>query len=703
MKKAFFVLFILVLLSAAWTVSGQKALAVSSPSSLGPDPDFGRLPLYFAPNRGQADPEALFYARTSLYTLLATREGLVLDSRHEENEDVSRLVFAGANPDVRVYAEQPTEHRVSYFLGDDPSHWRAGIPTSRAIVYEGVYRGIDLKVYGCEREIEYDWIVKPGGDPRDIKLVLEAVCAVSLDDKGDLVTLGSFGEIRHKKPVAYQTVDGERRPVTAAFVIFENKAFGIRVGRYNPAFDLVIDPMVIVYATYLGGNGNETGYSIDVDSSGAVYLIGTTASAGFPLKKAYQPKIAGSRDIFVTKIAPGGKSLVYSTFLGGTKADGGMDIEVDADGAAVIAGYTESGDFPVFNAWQKTNRGFKEAILVKLAADGQSLEYSTYLGGSKIDWCYDLALADDGTVYLSGYTFSTNFPVKKALQSSMAGRADAFLTKFSKTGQSLIFSTYLGGSDIDNGWGLAVDKDGSAYLGGETESLDFPVKNAFQSRHGGGGRDLFVTKVSADGQTMVYSTYLGGAQGDSCYGLAVDGQGQAVIVGSTASENFPTKSPFQSSLKKGRDAFVTKFSSSGRSLVFSSYLGGSGSDEVRGVASDSEGRTYLCGLTGSSDFPVKNAFQKTYGKGTYDAFVSEIAADGTKLEFSSFLGGTSDDFAQGLAVGSDGAIYVAGDTESKDFPVKNAFKSLKKGGTDAFVVKVSKSASGSHRATPDKR
>jgi len=689
MKKVFFIFSILVLLSAAWAVSGQKARAVSSPASVKPDPDFGTLPLYFAPNRGQADAEALFYVQTPLYTLWITRQGLMFDSGREGGREISRLVFAGASPDVRVYAEQPTDHRVSYFIGDDPSRWRGGIPTSRAIVYEGVYRGIDLKVYGREREIEYDWVVRPGGDPCSIRLVLEGAGAVGLDDKGDIVIRRSFGEIRHRKPRAYQVIDGRERFVDAAFEVQRNKEIGLRLGRYSPAFDLVIDPLVLVSSTYLGGSATDYIVGMAVDGAGAVYTTGWTYSRNFPRKNPPQAKIAGSYDAFLTKLAPDGKSLVYSTYLGGAERDTGACVVVDGSGAAYVAGSSESTNFPVKNAIQEKNRGSEDGFITKVSPDGRSLAYSTYWGGAKEDACWGIALDPAGNLLVVGDSWSTNLPLKRPLQPANAGHRDAFLSKLSADGRKLLFSTYWGGSQSEYTTGsVCLDSSGAIYFQGVTFSDDFPVKAAFQSKFGGGYRDNFLAKISAACDRVIYATFLGGAKDEDSYALAVSPEGEAVVGGRSNSPNYPLKNPFQGALGGYMDAVITRFNADGRTLVFSTYLGGTGNDVINGIDLDAGGAVTVCGSTGSLNFPVKNAYQTVYGKGYGDAFLTRLSAPGTQLVFSSFLGGTSSDAAKQVVLGTDGTIYLAGVTSSKDFPLKGAFQKTNAGGDDVFIAKL---------------
>lgn len=377
----------------------------------------------------------------------------------------------------------------------------------------------------------------------------------------------------------------------------------------------------------------------------------------------------------------------YSTYLGGSSNDQGWGIAVDGSGNAYVTGRTFSSNFPTVNASQSSNAGGWDGFVMKLSGTG-TRNYSTYLGGSSGDYGWGIAVDGSGNAYVTGYTTSTNFPTINASQSSFGGTEDAFVTKLSSTG-ARSYSTYLGGSSFEEAWGIAVDSGGNAYVTGYTYSTNFPTVNASQSSIAG-VNDAFVTKLGSDG-TRSYSTYLGGSLDDLGDGIAVDGDGNVYITGYTTSTNFPTLNASQSSRAGGFDAFVTKLSSTG-TREYSTYLGGSSDDFARGIAVDGSGNAHVTGYTASTNFPTLNASQSSYS-GAYDTFVTKFDSSATR-EYSTYLGGNSFDYGFGIAVDGSTNAYVAGFTTSTDFPTVNASQSsLSLGGSsDAFVTKISGTA-----------
>jgi len=353
------------------------------------NPDFGKIPLYFIPNQGQVDEKALFYAKASRYTLWLTKEGLVFDStrrtkkesthskrlspedinNHEDvkyDRDVSRLVFLNAKGSPEVIPVDDTEHNVNYFIGNDKSKWRTNIQTSQTVLYKELYPNIDLKVYGIERQIEYDFVVKPGGEVSDISFEYKDVKKTRIDKEDNLVIETRFGELKHAEPVSYQVIERRRIEVEAEFREIGERTYKFSVEEYNRDYDLIIDPLVLVYSTYLGGSSYEWGHDIAVDSEGAAYITGRTHSTDFPTQNAYQgTKKPVYQDAFVTKFSTDGTSLVYSTYLGGSDDDDGYGIAVDDDGAAYITGGTKSTDFPAKNAYQGAKAGATSAYIAK--------------------------------------------------------------------------------------------------------------------------------------------------------------------------------------------------------------------------------------------------------------------------------------------------------------------------------------------------
>jgi hypothetical protein len=397
---------------------------------------------------------------------------------------------------------------------------------------------------------------------------------------------------------------------------------------------LSADGSTLVYITYLGGNGEDSGSGIAVDGTGNVYITGKTYSTNFPTTDNAQDKtLNGGRDGFVAKLNADGDELLYSTYLGGSSWEYGQDIAVDDTGNAYITGFTH-GNFPTTaGTVQPTHGGSTDPFVVKLNADGSTLIYSTYLGGSSCDGGSGIAVDSDGNAYITGDTHSTNFPTANPLQSTKAGGgSDAFVAKLNADGSELIYSTYLGGSGGEDFADITIDGEGNAYLTGHTYSIDFPTTtNALQPSFGGGDDDALVVKLNADGSDLIYSTHLGGSGADRGYGIVIDGDGNVYVTGYTSSTDFPTADPLQAENGGGYDAFVAKLNDDGSTLLYSTYLGGSGYENVdvlphgdSGIAIDDTGNIYLTGSTTSTDFPTESPLQPNFGGGDSDAFVAKM-------------------------------------------------------------------------------
>lgn len=686
------------------------------------DLDYGKLPLYFIQNVGQEDAEALFYARTSGYSLWLSRRGMVFDLKPNSSvpkaykRDFYSLEFLGAAPDPQVIALDDAEYKVNYFAGRDPADWKTNIPTSRAVLYQGLYPGIDLKIYGREKKIEYDWIVHPCGDVSQIRIVLQGAQETRIDAEENLVVNTVLGEFTHIKPVCYQDIKGVRVPVAGSFQELALHTYGITVADYDNSFDLVIDPVVLVYSTYLGGGNYEYAADIALDSQGAAYIAGTTYSANFPLKDPFDTDIQGQSEAFVTKIDPAGKALVYSTYLGGSLFEEAGDVAVDSAGSAYIVGSTKSLDFPVKNAFQRLLKGESDVFVTKLSPDGGSLVYSSFLGGFEIDHGAGIAVDKKGAVYVTGSTNSSNFPLKKPFQqnprNSHPTYREGFITKIHSKGKSLVYSSYLGGDRADYPRAVAVNKKGEAFITGRTNSLNFPTVKAAQASFGGYD-DAFVCKVHREGRRLLYSTYLGGTDQEYVRGIALDKAGAAYVTGHTYSNNFPDKYPVQGVLVRDEvfsepdqyvfklipkesskaddmdaDCYVTKLSPDGRKFVYSTFIRGNKSDQGISIVVDSEGSAFVTGSTKSKDFPTADSFQKKL-KGGSDAFICKLFPSGDGLMFSTYLGGSGDDYGTGIVLDAEGKIYIVGSTKSTDFPLQKPLQKNKRGSKhDLFITKL---------------
>ena len=672
-------------LSCVFSVLAASSLGAALPR----DAQYGHLPLHFEPNVGQADANVRFLSRGSGYALFLTQSETVAVLRSPSaRESVVRLRFVDANDHAPAAGERLTGGATNDFGGNDPRRWRSGIPHFERVRMSGVYDGIDVVYYGTEGGVEYDFVVAPGSDPGRIAMRFEGPTQIDVDAGGDLVLHLDGGVIRQQRPVAYQERAGVRHPVAARYRQDAPRQFAIELGAYDRTLPLIIDP-VLAWSTYLGGSGSDQAFSIAVDGTGSTYVAGLTGSANFPTANAFQATFAGSADAFVAKLNPAGTAFVYSTYLGGSATDIGRGIAVDADGNAYVTGETFSSDFPTVNAVQATFGGTSDVFLVKLNAAGSALVYATYLGGTLDDTGRSVAIDAARNAYVAGWTHSANYPTANAIQAANAGPPDAFLTKVNAAGSALVYSTYIGGSGGDFGYGVAVDGSGAASVAGVTQSANFPVANAIQASLAG-TEDAFVLKVNAAGTAFVYSTYLGGSTADGARGVALDGTGSAYVAGYTNSTNFPTANAVQAASAGALEAFVTKIDPAGSALVYSTYLGGSASEIANGIAVDSAGQAHVIGDTNSTDFPTAAPVQ-AFG-GAEDVFVTKFNAAGTGLVYSTYLGGSLTEHGNGLAVGSAGDAYLAGQTSSTDFPTANAIQASQAGNGDAFVAKLVDSA-----------
>jgi uncharacterized repeat protein (TIGR01451 family) len=667
--------------------------------------NYGNLPLTFVENAGQARSDIRYLLNMPGYGISFTPEEAMYifigNAQNEQKGLALSLQFLHANTSVDIEGRQQQLGKVNYMIGNDPEKWRTSLSTYREVAYRELWPGVDLIFHGEGGKLKYDVVVQPGARIEDIHLAYQGADRLSLDEKGNLLIHTPFGILTEEHPVSYQEIEGKKVPVESRFVLKENEqeacVYGFEVGDdYHADYALVIDP-TLLYSSYLGGSGTETGFAIAVDGAGNAFVTGQTVSANFSLTPgAFQTMLAGSSDAFVTKVNPEGTALVYSTFLGGTSLDLGMGIAVDGAGLAYVTGQTISSNFPVTpGAFQTTIGGNRDGFVTKLNFDGSGLVYSTYLGGSSVDNGNAIAVDGSGIAYVTGSTSSSNFPVTSGVfQSTLAGSSDVFVTKLNAAGSALVYSTYIGGSSIDEGLAITIDGSGNAYVTGDTFSANFPTTpGAFQiTLHG--TQDAFIFKLNATATALVYSTYLGGSGNDDGEGIAIDGSGKAYVTGKTNSTDFPvTAGSFQTTYGGGSfDAYVTKLNADGTQLVYSTFLGGSGADSGVGIGFHA-GIAYVTGGTGSDNFPITPDAIQPIPAGGGDAFLTELSPDGSSLVFSTFLGGSSSDAAFSIAVDGSGSAYLIGQTFSTNFPVTpGAFQTALAGGGDAFVTKIGATA-----------
>ncbi len=590
----------------------------------------------FESNRGQAPPEVQYLARLPGQIVFLT--GSAIELSLGKTREPLRFRFARGAGELKWKGVTPLAGRSHYFYGNDPDSWITRVPHYGRVRAASVWDGIDAVCYGKHGRLEFDFVVAPGANPRLIRLRIDGALGMRLTREGDLLIDTSAGPVRQHRPVAYQRTPNGRSPVAAAFRLGPDNDVSIEVGDFDRQRALVIDP-VITFSTFWGGTGLDEALAVATDTQGNVYIAGRTDSVDFPTRDgSVQPNYASTGfpgDAFVTKFSPDGKQVLFSTFLGGSDGDTARSIAIDSQGGIYVAGDTDSRDFPVSNgAYQLFN-------------------------------------------------------------SSVGLFSEGFVAKLSRDGSQLVYSTYIGDIFTDRVYAVAVDGQGNAYVGGSSDSSEFPTTpGVFRSSCRGMGAGGFVSKLTPDGTALIYSVRVCGSANDEVLALAVDSAGNVYAGGVTGSDDFPTTagSP-QEQAGGGEDGFVVKISPDASKLVWGTYLGGIGADAVQGIAVDGDGNVYAAGYTSSSDFPVTDgAFQKQHASGgaSQDAFVVKVASEGSGLVYSTFVGGSGADQATAVAVGDDGAAYVTGFTESLDFPTTPAnCLTGYAGGRDAFVLKLS--------------
>lgn len=691
------------LLLTALALAPVAVFAAGSGKRLRASSDYARLPLNFEENTGQTDERVRYISRGAGYTLFLTPTETVLSltgmDRERKTATTSlRMSFAGSR-EASVQGKELQTGRSQYFIGSDATQWRSVRHFGR-VTYETLYPGIDAVFYGNQKQMEYDFIVAPGADPKQIRLKFDGVRSVSTASNGDLVLHTELGDVRQLRPVIYQEVKGKRKTIDGRYVV-NGKEASFEVASYDRRKALVIDP-VLAWSSFWGGAGSDTISGIAVDSAKNVIVVGSTASADFSAAIRFPGVVrGGASDAFITKFTAAGGAVTWSAFYGGAGLDEALGVAVDSENSIYFTGRTDSQTvnglgFPLVTAIQNTLGGATDAFVAKLSADGTQLGFSTYLGGFGEDSGNDIAVDAELQPVVVGTTASTNFWATRPYAAFNGGVSDAFATKLTAAGNTLVWSTYLGGSAADAGNGVAVDAAGATYITGATRSFSFPrtagvVQGAIGSQNVNNTfiDDGFATKISATG-TVEYSTFLGGSAYDAGVAIAVDTTGNAYIFGDTESANYPVASPYQSTYRGNRDTFLTKLNPMATARVFSTYLGGTGSD-LAGDIAVLNGIAFLAGGTTSTNFPVKGALQPT-NAGAYDAFVVQVEPAGTSLTSSTFIGGLLDDVATGIALDSSQNIYVGGYTTSFNYPAIGGAQLAFAGVQDGFVTKLSNCA-----------
>lgn len=669
--------------------SGLFAAGAGDSEAVAVTAGYGKVPLAFERNQGQVNERVKFLARTQSYQVFLAGTEAVFElknrgdaTRRRDARSVAlRMAFVGANQAPKMSGIELLERKSNYLIGNDPRMFVTDVPNYAKVQQHALYRGIDMVFYGNEQQLEYDFLVAPRANPKQIRFKLSGAQSMKMSDAGDLVLRTPAGNLTLRKPDAYQEIAGQRVAVAARYVLAQNRQVGFELGNYDDSRPLVIDP-ILSYSTYLSGTSADYATGIALDAGRNAYIVGHTSSTDFPVKGAYQKSRAGYQDVFVTKLNSTGTGILYSTYLGARRGSSyGYAIAVDGAGNAYITGTTDSASFPVTaGAYQTTNTGVA-SFVAKLNSSGNALAYSTYINTASSS---ALAIDFSGNAYVAGKATSGFSITPNAFQtnnrSTVSPYQNGFVLKLNAAGSAAIYATYLGGSANDSVNGIAVDSSGNAFVTGTAKSADFPTTNPYQAASMGQA-EAFASKLNDTGTQLFYSTYLGGSADDYGRAIAVDGAGNAYVVGTTFSNDFPVWNAFQSSRGHSdtaySSAFVAKLGSSGNTMAYSSYLGGSpcasgpsgtscwltGGEEGLAVAVDQLGYAYLAGVSQSTGFPYLDSLERAVENTGYRRpFVAKIKPDGTRRAYAAVFGvhTHSPAAATGVATDGSGNAYVTG-------------------------------------------
>lgn len=709
--------------------------------------NYYELPLNFVANNGQFDKDVKFQTNSLGGSVFFTPSEVVLalmdkkiktkvqegdtELSMKDNSKVASIEFKNANNKPIVEGLELQSGTANFMVGSDKKAWVTNAPMYGAIVYRDLYAGIDLNYEGVGQSLKSTFTVQPGADPSTIQWRYKHSGEITLDESGDLLIAlpaqkadQTTTTLVEHAPIAWQEQDGQRFNVPVQYTITQNGEMGFEFpDGYDTSLPLIIDP-TLTYSTYLGDIGTDVGTAITTDSSGNVYVTGYSWCGDFPLVDPIQQGGAGGSEIIISKISADGSTLLYSTCIGGTGDDQGISIKLDGQNRIVVAGVTNSTDFPIVSGIGTYGGGTctsgapcQDSVILVLDGTGSTVDYSSYLGGDGREEVGGIAIDSNNNIIIVGSSTSTNYPTVNAYDSTFGGGTctsswpcyDVTVTKIDPDlsgSNAILYSTYLGGDKRDKAYGLVLDSSNIVSLVGYSDSDGYPVRNALQSTRGG-SNDIIVSKVDTSlvgNNSLLYSTYLGSSGTESGFAIASDASGDIYVTGTVSTTNFPLRDPLQYQSHESScgssscyEAFVTKLDVSTNTLVYSTYLGGSYDDEGYGIAVDSYGRAYVVGYTLSTDFPTYDPIQATKGADgcsstpCSDAFLSVIEPDGQAFAYSTFLGGDQDDVANGITIDAANNVFVVGETYSTNFPTTYGAYDVINTETnkrDAFITKI---------------
>ena len=713
-RPAAVVVLVLCVSSTPWTRSPDVVVNAQPQRERAIKAAFVSRPLAFERNQGLVDDDVQFLARAAGYHVFLTRDEMVVSATvaRSQTADVVRMRFDGADAGAPFVGDARLPGRTHYLIGNDPANWRTEVPTYSSVRRTGVYPGVDVVYYGHGERLQFDFELAPRARVDLIRIRYDGAVVSSVTPGGDLLLKTTHGELRQHAPEIYQHVNGRRVAISGRYRQLAPDLVGFDLDAYDSGQRLVIDP-VLDYATYLGTTAVSYANGIVVTDDGHAYVTGYAQAATFPSKGGLPTGFrGGASDVFITKFATDGQTIVFSTFLGGSVggpagapnvvgSETGYGIALDPAGNVYVCGITYSSDFPIVNAFQPSppvhptfgRQG--DGFLTKLTPQANGIVFSTYLGGTWEDVAYDVAADAAGNAYVAGSTGSADFPTFNATQpakASLDNQQSGFVARFAPTGAA-IYSTYWGSTSADTANAIAADADGNAYVGGRTLSSSFFLLNPFQSAVR--NTDGYVTIFGPAG-TPTYSTRFGGNGGDVITDLAIGPLGNIYITGTTDNgTNFPLSNAVQPNHAGGvYDLFVAKLTVAGDALVYSTFLGGTDNDfSAPNIAVDGQDRAVFSAHTRSSNFPLVNALQTTRSTtfNTVAPVVAKFEADGSALIYSTYVGGLMLGFgagAEGVAVDASGGVYVTGWTDGGLLTTPDAFQSTYPGARSGYVLKI---------------
>lgn len=667
----------------------------------------------FIENSGQWNNDVLFLAKSNGMKAWITTFGVVYDyytitanslfnanSLAEENGmenyrlkgHTFAIRYIDASNRIEAVTADKQKYYYNYFINNNRG---VNVPLYEEVIIENIYDGIDIRYYFDGGYLRYDFKVAAGADINSIKMSIEGIGSLEVNSENELIIATSLGEVCHGNILAFQNSWYGLKPVECGYAFDGEGNITFTTSGFNQVKPLIIDPLV--FSTFSGGSNLDKAVAITTDDDDNLYIAGWTFSDDYPATfGAYDRSYNGDHDVFVSKFNSDGSALIYSTYIGTGGTEYVKDIAVDASGNVIITGGTMGTAYPTTpGAYDETFNGARDIYVTKFNSTGSALLYSTFIGGADWDNAEALGIDDAGNVYITGITWSTDYPTSAGAfdRTHNGGRDDAFLTKLNSSGSAIIFSSYLGGNNYDNAFDIVID-DNKAVITGYTVSPDFPTTAGVYDPTHNNGKDVFITKFNATGSSLLYSTYLGGNAGEEAYGIDINPSGWVIVTGYTNSIDFPTTaSAYDGTYNTGDDVFIAILSSTASGLLYGTFLGGGNSECGNAVAYDNTGSFCVTGKTTSTTFPTTSGcFDDSYN-GLGDAFISKFNSGGNVLIYSTYLGGSNSDIANDFFLIADKDAVITGETHSTDFPVTGGgYDQTHNGNSDAFISQMKMTA-----------